>query len=283
MFDKLLKNRVFFAPDGGSGGDGSSDGDGSGDGDGDQKKTDKTIELTQSELDEMISKRLARDRKKWENHLAKYGLDDEDKLQRIQEAEEKGLLDPEGLQEWEKFKKEKEELEMKKKQERGEFQETLKKKEQEFQKKESEYQQKLTKYKREIQNAYKDRAATDAVMQYGIHKDFSDFVVDRIKNLTFVGEDRQVYVKGENEGEPRLNEKGQEMTVAELVEEMIEQRPSLVPTSSGSGTSPGAFNKTKGGRWTLDKLKQLSTDEVAQLKKDGKWKDIIAQVASTGG
>ena len=173
--------------------------------------------IKQSELDNIINKRLAKEKAKFEKKYA--GIDPEEARSLLEEKEAK-------------------ELEMQK--QRGEFdkvlKETVSKKEQE-----------ISQYKAELQKVRIDDALIKTASEYKAIK--PEQVANLLKNKVQLGADGTPEIIGEN-GTAMYNDKGDLLSINEYVGKFIDENPhfkNASPTGAGSvgnvgGNTPKPIN-----------------------------------------
>jgi len=169
--------------------------------------------FTQSELETIIEQRLARERKKYEKKMEGVDLDEARKLH-----------------------EEKQNAEIERQKEKGEFEKVL---QQLAEKKDSEINQ----YKTKLQEIQVDGALINAASQHGAVS--PDQVVALLKNKTRLAEDGSVEVL-DNDGTVRYNDSGSQLSVNELVSEFLTANPHFVKASpSGVGSQGAAGGSTQ--------------------------------------
>ena len=173
--------------------------------------------ISQSEVDKIVEKRLARERAKYEKKYA--GVDPEEARKLIEE-------------------KEQQELEQQK--QRGEFDKILK---EAVDKKDAE----LDKLKVELTSTRIDDALIQSASQQQAIK--PDQVVNLLRNKVRLGDDGKPEIIGENNA-PLYNDKGELLTIDEFVGKFLDDNPhfrNANPSGSGSsgnvgGNTPKPFN-----------------------------------------
>lgn len=165
--------------------------------------------IKQSELDNIIKKRLAKEQAKYEKKYA--GIDPDEARSLLEEKEAK-------------------ELEMQK--QRGEFdkvlKETVSKKEQE-----------ISQYKAELQKVRIDDALIKAASEKQAIK--PDQVVNLLKGNVRLGDDGKPEIVGEN-NTPMYNDKGELLTINEYMGQFLDNNPhfkNATPSGAGSRSSVG--------------------------------------------
>lgn len=173
--------------------------------------------VTQSEVDKIVEKRLARERAKYEKKYA--GVDPEEARKLIEEKEQQ---------------------ELEKQKQRGEFdkilKETAEKKDAIIQKMQTE----LTKTR--IDDALIQSASEQQAIK-------PDQVVNLLRNKVKLGEDGKPEIIGENNA-PMYNDKGELLTIDDFVGKFLDDNPhfrNANPSGSGSngnvgGSTPKPFN-----------------------------------------
>jgi DNA-binding transcriptional MerR regulator len=169
--------------------------------------------FTQDDLERIVEQRLMRERKKYEKKLEGVDLD-----------EARRLLE------------EKQQAEIERQKEKGEFEKVL---QQLAEKKDSEINQ----YKTKLQEIQVDGALINAASQHGAVS--PDQVVALLKNKTRLGDDGSVEIL-DKDGSVRYNDSGTPMQVNELVSEFLTANPHFVKASpSGTGSKGAAGGSTQ--------------------------------------
>lgn len=172
-----------------------------------------TKAFSQEELDAIVEQRLMRERKKYEKKLEGVDLD-----------EARRLLD------------EKQQAEIERQKEKGEFEKVL---QQLAEKKDSE----ISQYKTKLQEIQVDGALINAASQNNAVS--PDQVVALLKSKTRLGEDGSVEIL-DNDGSVRYNDSGTPMQVNDLVSEFLTANPHFVKASpSGTGSKGAAGGSTQ--------------------------------------
>lgn len=172
-----------------------------------------TKAFSQEELDAIVEQRLMRERKKYEKKLEGVDLD-----------EARRLLE------------EKQQAEIERQKEKGEFEKVL---QQLAEKKDSE----ITQYKTKLQEIQVDGALINSASQHNAVS--PDQVVALLKNKTRLGDDGSVEIL-DNDGSVRYNDSGTPMSVNELVSEFLTANPHFVKASpSGTGSKGAAGGSTQ--------------------------------------
>ena len=197
--------------------------------------------FTQEELDRIVADRIAREQRKFDKKLGGINLD-----------EAKEVL----------AQREQAELEAKK--QRGEFEEVLK---QTVEKKEAE----INSYKARLQETLIDGALTSAASKNNA-VDVSQ-VTTLLKGNTRLSSDGTVEVVDRN-GAPRYNEKGELLSVDEMVTEFLTANPHFVKASvGGSGSVSNAGGSTskpdKSMEWIVENWTQCGKEMYAKMKGKG--------------
>lgn len=172
-----------------------------------------TKAFSQEELDAIVEQRLMRERKKYEKKLEGVDLD-----------EARRLLE------------EKQQAEIERQKEKGEFEKVL---QQLAEKKDSE----ISQYKTKLQEIQVDGALINSASQHNAVS--PDQVVALLKNKTRLGDDGSVEIL-DNDGSVRYNDSGTPMSVNELVSEFLTANPHFVKASpSGTGSKGAAGGSTQ--------------------------------------
>lgn len=172
-----------------------------------------TKAFSQEELDAIVEQRLMRERKKYEKKLEGVDLD-----------EARRLLD------------EKQQAEIERQKEKGEFEKVL---QQLAEKKDNE----ISQYKTKLQEIQVDGALINAASQNNAVS--PDQVVALLKSKTRLGEDGSVEIL-DNDGSVRYNDSGTPLQVNDLVSEFLTANPHFVKASpSGTGSKGAAGGSTQ--------------------------------------
>lgn len=172
-----------------------------------------TKAFSQEELDAIVEQRLMRERKKYEKKLEGVDLD-----------EARRLLE------------EKQQAEIERQKEKGEFEKVL---QQLAEKKDNE----ISQYKTKLQEIQVDGALINAASQNNAVS--PDQVVALLKSKTRLGEDGSVEIL-DNDGSVRYNDSGTPMQVNDLVSEFLTANPHFVKASpSGTGSKGAAGGSTQ--------------------------------------
>jgi len=198
---------------------------------------DKTF--TQEELDRIVADRIAREQRKFDKKLGGINLD-----------EAKELLS------------QKEQAEIEAQKQRGEFDTILK---QTVEKKEAE----ISSYKSRLQETLIDGALTTAASRNNA-VDVSQ-VTTLLKGKTRLAQDGTVEVLDAN-GTPRYNDKGELLSVDDMVTEFLTVNPHFVRASQGgSGSMGNAGGNTskpeKSVDWMLENWNQGGKQMYAKMTK----------------
>jgi len=173
-----------------------------------EKKAEETL-YNQRQLEDAIKSRLARERAKMYQELGTDNLD-----------QAKSAL------------KEKEEQEIERKKQRGEFEDLLKQQADKFNQEKSQMQKQLEQIK------INDALVNSAVKNKAINP---EQVTNLLRSKVKLNEDGRVEVLAEN-NQPRYNSKGELLSVDDYVQEFITQNPhfqSATPSGSGSKANVG--------------------------------------------
>jgi len=172
-----------------------------------------TKAFSQEELDAIVEQRLMRERKKYEKKLEGVDLD-----------EARRLLE------------EKQQAEIERQKEKGEFEKVL---QQLAEKKDNE----ISQYKTRLQEIQVDGALINAASQHGAVS--PDQVVALLKSKTRLGDDGSVEIL-DNDGTVRYNDSGTPLQVNDLVSEFLTANPHFVKASpSGTGSKGAAGGSTQ--------------------------------------
>ena len=167
----------------------------------------ETKTFTQEELDRIVADRVARTKRQYDKRLDGIDLDEARQLlQRQQEAE------------------------VEKQKERGEFESILK---QTVEKKDQE----IMTYKQRLESQLVDGALLSAASKNNAVS--AEQVVQLVRGAVRLSEDGTAEVVDSN-GTPRYNDKGDPVSVDELVSDFLTTNPHFVKASSGGAGSQGA-------------------------------------------
>jgi hypothetical protein len=198
---------------------------------------DKTF--TQDDLDRIVADRIAREQRKFEKKLSGIDLDDA-----------RDLMD----------KREAAELERQK--ERGEFDNILKKT---VEKKDQE----ISAYKSKLHQTLVDGALVNAASQNNAIN--PDQVSTLLKGYTRLSDDGQVEVL-DGGGAPRYNDKGDLLSVNEMVTEFLTGNPHFVRASQGGAGSQGktgGINDVSGKTKSREEFEQLNPLKRSEFIRGG--------------
>ena len=207
-----------------------------------QKEEEKTFNLKQNDLERIIQKRIAQERSSLEKKYS--GIDPE---------------------EAKKLKQEKEEQEVERKKQRGEFEDLLKEQADKFNQEKSQMQKQLEQIK------INDALVNSSVKNKAINP---EQVTNLLKGKVKLNDDGRVEVLAEN-NQPRYNSKGELLSVDDYVQEFITQNPhfqSATPSGSGSVANVGKVNAKPFNIADLDMTNPDDRKRYAEYKKerDGK-------------
>lgn len=207
-----------------------------------QKEEEKTFNLKQNDLERIIQKRIAQERSSLEKKYS--GIDPE---------------------EAKKLKQEKEEQEVERKKQRGEFEDLLKEQADKFNEEKTSLQKQLEQIK------INDALVNSAVKNKAINP---DQVTNLLKGKVKLNDDGRVEVLAEN-NQPRYNSKGELLSVDDYVQEFITQNPhfqAATPSGSGSVANVGKVNAKPFNIADLDMTNPDDRKRYAEYKKerDGK-------------
>jgi len=194
--------------------------------------------FTQEELDRIVADRIAREQRKFDKKLGGINLD-----------EAKELLS------------QKEQAEIEQQKQRGEFDAILK---QTVEKKEAE----INSYKSRLQETLIDGAFTASASRNNAVDSIQ--VTQLLKNQARLSNDGSVEVVDSN-GTPRYNDKGELLTVDELVTEFLTANPHFVKANGGGsgalGNAGGSTSKpTKSMEWIVDNWRNGGKEMYVQMK-----------------
>jgi len=207
-----------------------------------QKEEEKTFNLKQNDLERIIQKRIAQERSSFEKKYS--GIDPE---------------------EAKKLKQEKEEQEVERKKQRGEFEDLLK------QQADKHNEEKTALQKQLEQTKVNDALVNSAVKNKAINP---EQVTNLLKGKVKLNEDGRVEILAEN-NQPRYNSKGELLSVDDYVQEFITQNPhfqAATPSGSGSVANVGKVNAKPFNIADLDMTNPDDRKRYAEYKKerDGK-------------
>jgi hypothetical protein len=197
--------------------------------------------FSQEELDRIVADRIAREQRKFDKKLGGINLD-----------EAKELLT------------QREQAEIEAKKQRGEFEDVLK---QTVEKKDAE----ITSMKARLQETLIDGALTSAASKNNA-VDVSQ-VTTLLKSRTRLSPEGQVEVV-DNNGSPRYNDKGELLSVNDMVTEFLTANPHFVKASGGgSGSVSNAGGSTskpdKPMEWIVENWSQGGREMYAKMKGKG--------------
>ena len=207
-----------------------------------KKEEEKTFNLKQNDLERIIQKRIAQERSALEKKYS--GIDPEEAR---------------------KLKEEKEEQEVERKKQRGEFEDLLKQQADKFNQEKTSLQKQLEQIK------INDALVNSAVKNKAINP---EQVTNLLKGKVKLNEDGRVEILAEN-NQPRYNSKGELLSVDDYVQEFITQNPhfqAATPSGSGSVANVGKVNAKPFNIADLDMTNPDDRKRYAEYKKerDGK-------------
>jgi hypothetical protein len=209
-----------------------------------EKKAEETL-YNQRQLEDAIKSRLARERAKMYQELGTDNLD-----------QAKSAL------------KEKEEQEIERKKQRGEFEDLLKQQADKFNQEKSQMQKQLEQIK------INDALVNSAVKNKAINP---EQVTNLLKSKVKLNEDGRVEVLAEN-NQPRYNSKGELLSVDDYVQEFITQNPhfqSATPSGSGSKANVGKVDAKPFNIADLDMSKAEDRKAYADYRKNRDSKPTV--------
>ena len=209
-----------------------------------EKKAEETL-YNQRQLEDAIKSRLARERAKMYQELGTDNLD-----------QAKSAL------------KEKEEQEIERKKQRGEFEDLLKQQADKFNQEKSQMQKQLEQIK------INDALVNSAVKNKAINP---EQVTNLLRSKVKLNEDGRVEVLAEN-NQPRYNSKGELLSVDDYVQEFITQNPhfqSATPSGSGSKANVGKVDAKPFNIADLDMSKAEDRKAYADYRKNRDSKPAI--------
>jgi acylphosphatase len=209
-----------------------------------EKKAEETL-YNQRQLEDAIKSRLARERAKMYQELGTDNLD-----------QAKSAL------------KEKEEQEIERKKQRGEFEDLLKQQADKFNQEKSQMQKQLEQIK------INDALVNSAVKNKAINP---EQVTNLLKGKVKLNEDGRVEVLAEN-NQPRYNSKGELLSVDDYVQEFITQNPhfqSATPSGSGSKANVGKVDAKPFNIADLDMSKAEDRKAYADYRKNRDSKPTV--------
>jgi len=209
-----------------------------------EKKAEETL-YNQRQLEDAIKSRLARERAKMYQELGTDNLD-----------QAKSAL------------KEKEEQEIERKKQRGEFEDLLKQQADKFNQEKSQMQKQLEQIK------INDALVNSAVKNKAINP---EQVTNLLKGKVKLNDDGRVEVLAEN-NQPRYNSKGELLSVDDYVQEFITQNPhfqAATPSGSGSKANVGKVDARPFNIADLDMSKAEDRKAYADYRKQRDSKPAI--------
>jgi len=209
-----------------------------------EKKAEETL-YNQRQLEDAIKSRLARERAKMYQELGTDNLD-----------QAKSAL------------KEKEEQEIERKKQRGEFEDLLKQQADKFNQEKSQMQKQLEQIK------INDALVNSAVKNKAINP---EQVTNLLHSKVKLNEDGRVEVLAEN-NQPRYNSKGELLSVDDYVQEFITQNPhfqSATPSGSGSKANVGKVDAKPFNIADLDMSKAEDRKAYADYRKNRDSKPTV--------
>ena len=209
-----------------------------------EKKAEETL-YNQRQLEDAIKSRLARERAKMYQELGTDNLD-----------QAKSAL------------KEKEEQEIERKKQRGEFEDLLKQQADKFSQEKSQMQKQLEQIK------INDALVNSAVKNKAINP---EQVTNLLRSKVKLNEDGRVEVLAEN-NQPRYNSKGELLSVDDYVQEFITQNPhfqSATPSGSGSKANVGKVDAKPFNIADLDMSKAEDRKAYADYRKNRDSKPTV--------
>lgn len=199
----------------------------------------QTKTFTQEEMDRIVADRLARERRKYDKKLEGVDLD-----------EAKRLLE------------EKQQAEIERQKERGEFETVLKKT---VEKKDQE----ISTYKQKLQQTLVDGSLLNEASKFGAVS--PEQVSSLLKGRVKLADSGQVEVL-DNDGTPMYNDKGELLQVSELVGTFLTENPHFVKaTNSGvgsQGNSGGSTPKPQSVAEMVNNWSNGGKEAYAKMKRD---------------
>ena len=209
-----------------------------------EKKAEETL-YNQRQLEDAIKSRLARERAKMYQELGTDNLE-----------QAKSAL------------KEKQEQEIERKKQRGEFEDLLKQQAEKFNQEKSQMQKQLEQIK------INDALVNSAVKNKAINP---EQVTNLLRSKVKLNEDGRVEVLAEN-NQPRYNSKGELLSVDDYVQEFITQNPhfqSATPSGSGSKANVGKVDAKPFNIADLDMSKAEDRKAYADYRKNRDSKPTV--------
>jgi acylphosphatase len=210
-----------------------------------QKEEEKTFNLKQNDLERIIQKRIAQERSALEKKYS--GIDPEEAR---------------------KLKEEKEEQEVERKKQRGEFEDLLKQQADKFNQEKTSLQKQLEQIK------INDALVNSAVKNKAINP---EQVTNLLKGKVKLNDDGRVEVLAEN-NQPRYNSSGELLSVDDYVQEFITQNPhfqAATPSGSGSKANVGKVDARPFNIADLDMSKADDRKAYAEYRKQRDSKPAI--------
>ena len=196
--------------------------------------------FSQEELDRIVADRIARENRKFDKKLNGINLD-----------EARDLLE------------QREQAELEAKKQRGEFDTILK---QTVEKKEAE----INSYKTRLQETLIDGALTASASRNNAVD--STQVTQLLKNATRLNADGNVEIVDAN-GSPRYNDKGELLSVDEMVSEFLTANPHFVKATPGGagtiGNAGGSTSKPQSVDWMVENWTSGGKEAYAAMKRGG--------------
>lgn len=203
-----------------------------------EAQEEKKISLTQEEFDRKINERLARERRKYEKQLEGVDLDEARRLM-----------------------EEKQQAELERQKEKGEFEKVLKTT---VEKKDT----RITQLEKELERVKIDGELVNAASRNGAVS--PDQVVQLLKGQTRLDDEGQVEIL-DSDGSVRYNDDGSPLSVSEYVSSFLTANPHFVKASpSGAGSKGAAGGSTPKPESVADMLANWETggkEAYAALKK----------------
>ena len=210
-----------------------------------KKEEEKTFNLKQNDLERIIQKRIAQERSALEKKYS--GIDPEEAR---------------------KLKEEKEEQEVERKKQRGEFEDLLKQQADKFNQEKTSLQKQLEQIK------INDALVNSAVKNKAINP---EQVTNLLKGKVKLNDDGRVEVLAEN-NQPRYNSSGELLSVDDYVQEFITQNPHVqaaTPSGSGSKANVGKVDARPFNIADLDMSKADDRKAYAEYRKQRDSKPAI--------
>lgn len=201
----------------------------------DQEKAEKAVK--DAEKAGATEEELERTRKA----LAKANKEAQDRRYKLQEWDDLGV-DPETVKQW---KEERRNEEIRKAEEEGRYQDIIEKTRQESQEIQEKAESQVASMKAQLENYLVDRNLTEAIAaEEGIPKLLQGIARNYVKTVQDEASGEYHTKVIDDDGMPRVNDKGEEMSIRELVQSFKED-PDLqyafkAPKTSGSGNDSQA-------------------------------------------